>query len=598
MPSDPEANLNRTKTVRGTSSASAQAAAQQQVKSSNGNRGSTTNRPRSNQPDHANAQAGELVNPAKDEQSTGGERAGSPKKPSTKSRSRNVDSSSSLGDTVGQAPVGTPTVGAQVTGADPTARSSGTPAGTGKATGEGDDADATSKEMVDLGKPTKPLTAYPPGCKHGTPVSSSSDPSVRLLKSSSASAQAERQKAQAAATAEARDRAIVEAGNTGEGGPDDTAPPGIFRSDEQDPLALSRRLPGLSNSRSNTQNSLPPAESVESQEQDLADAEKTDFSDGDSNDEYGEDEDIYADARAISEKLATPGFKESLTQEEYEALRHHQFQQQQQEANRQMYMQQQQLLEVAQAVVPKPGSRSTTMLGIGVGGSTDKSLSSREKSLRRKILELEYAWQQEKTSNVNLDHHYRKLWSRANAQSEELQRSQHQVHRLLDDNRSLTHELEAVKVQLADAKTLSEVRGKELKGAQVFLTKADTLSTTDVVQKVNALNEEIFQAAALLGEMLRNTERTDRTQEQVTVAFEKARWMLGEQMASILAAESVNPRTDLNPLLVQVVLQIAITSWCKFVVSSWKPSDGTVADFLAAIYSEIRQVGESSLNIL
>ena len=117
-------------------------------------------------------------------------------------------------------------------------------------------------------------------------------------------------------------------------------------------------------------------------------------------------------------------------------------------------------------------------------------------------------------------------------------------------------------------------------------------------RSVNALNEEIFQAAALLGEMLRNTERTDRTQDQVTVAFEKARWMLGEQMASILAAESVNLRTDLNPLLVQVVLQIAITSWCKFVVSSWKPSDGTVADFLAAIYSEIRQVGESSSNIL
>ena len=168
----------------------------------------------------------------------------------------------------------------------------------------------------------------------------------------------------------------------------------------------------------------------------------------------------------------------------------------------------------------------------------------------------------------------------------------HLVHRLLEENRSLMDDLQDVKAQLAHAKSLLEAKDKELKGAQVFLTKADTLSTTDVVHKVNALNEEIFQAAALLGEMLRNTERTDRTQEGVTVAFEKARWMLGEQMASILAAESVNGRTDLNPLLAQVVLQIAITTWCKFVVSSWKPSDGTVADFLATIYSEIRQVGE------
>jgi regulator of replication initiation timing len=169
---------------------------------------------------------------------------------------------------------------------------------------------------------------------------------------------------------------------------------------------------------------------------------------------------------------------------------------------------------------------------------------------------------------------------------------QDQVHRLFEENQSLKDEIEDVKAQLADAKTLSEIRGKELKDAQVWLTKADTLSTTDVVQKVIALNEEIFQAAALLGEVLQNAERKDRTQEQITEAFEKARWMLGERMASFLDVESSNLRTDLNPLLPQVVLQIAITTWCGFVVSTWKPSDSTVADFLAAIYSEIRQTGE------
>jgi hypothetical protein len=121
-----------------------------------------------------------------------------------------------------------------------------------------------------------------------------------------------------------------------------------------------------------------------------------------------------------------------------------------------------------------------------------------------------------------------------------------------------------------------------------FLTKADALSTTDVVDKVDALNEEIFQAAALFGEML----QPGRTQENVTEAFENAKWMLGEQMASILAAESVNLPTEVNPLLFQVVLQIAITTWCRFLISSWKPGDTTVEDVLAAIYSEIRQFGE------
>ena len=44
----------------------------------------------------------------------------------------------------------------------------------------------------------------------------------------------------------------------------------------------------------------------------------------------------------------------------------------------------------------------------------------------------------------------------------------------------------------------------------------DPLSTADVVQKVNVLNQEIFQAAALLGEMLQNMEHTGTTKEQIT----------------------------------------------------------------------------------
>ncbi|RXW14376.1 hypothetical protein EST38_g11478 [Candolleomyces aberdarensis] len=37
---------------------------------------------------------------------------------------------------------------------------------------------------------------------------------------------------------------------------------------------------------------------------------------------------------------------------------------------------------------------------------------------------------------------------------------------------------------------LSEVRGKEPKGMQMFLAEADTLSVTDFVEKVDTLNEE------------------------------------------------------------------------------------------------------------
>ena len=80
-----------------------------------------------------------------------------------------------------------------------------------------------------------------------------------------------------------------------------------------------------------------------------------------------------------------------------------------------------------------------------------------------------------------------------------------------------------------------------MKLAEAFLPEVDTLSTTDVVHKVNALNE-ILQAAALLGEMLQSTERTDRTQKQITEAeaFEKARCWVNRWQVSC----RVNERMD------------------------------------------------------
>jgi hypothetical protein len=470
MPPDPETGLTRGKFSRGSLSTNAQAAAKQQVKSSSGNRGLTTSRSRSLL-DHENAQTGVLVNPAKDEQI-------SAKKSRRKSRSRNVDSSSSLLDTAGR----------------------------------------------------------------------------------------------------------------------------IARSEGQDPVALPRRIPSLHNIRfpSNTLGPLPPA-----QEQDLSHIENVEYSDGGSNDKYNEDDNIYPDTRAISEKLATPAFKQVITQEEYEALRYQQFQKQQHEAYCQMYLQQQQTPEVAQAIAPKPsGSRSTTtMLGIGEGGSSVKP-QSEEKSLRRKNVKLEDALKQANSSAMNLDHHYRKLWSRASAQSEELQRSQHQVHRLLDDNRSLTHELEAVKAQLADAKTLPKVRGKELKVDTTDVDQKaneeepwdmpegpDILLTT-AIQMVDVLNVEVRRAAAVLGRVLEKTKFEER-QRQTMQITEKARLMLGENMVALLS-EGLPERARVDPLIVQVVLQVAITNWCKTTISSWKPGNSDVSNLLVELYSKIREVGKSA----
>ena len=156
---------------------------------------------------------------------------------------------------------------------------------------------------------------------------------------------------------------------------------------------------------------------------------------------------------------------------------------------------------------------------------------------------------------------------------------------------SLQNELINVLQQLEDAKTLSEVRGKELLGAQVFLTKADTLSISEVGEKVTALNEEVFQAAATLGEALLIQKRRELSQTEWDAAAVESQEMVGEKMTNILITQS-QTRKPVNPLLVQVVLQIIMVKFCVSKIQSWYPGDSAIGEFLAAVYSGIRSTGE------
>jgi hypothetical protein len=145
-----------------------------------------------------------------------------------------------------------------------------------------------------------------------------------------------------------------------------------------------------------------------------------------------------------------------------------------------------------------------------------------------------------------------------------------------EELKSVRNELAAVKQQLSDTVNLAEVRGKELKGAQIFLTKADALSVTDVVQKVNTLNEEIFRMAAYLGEVLvyevlePEAGRLAHRLAVVKSTYKRALGYLGETLANALAQHSViEPKEESNPLLVQIVMQIALTNWCGILSRRW-----------------------------
>jgi hypothetical protein len=172
---------------------------------------------------------------------------------------------------------------------------------------------------------------------------------------------------------------------------------------------------------------------------------------------------------------------------------------------------------------------------------------------------------------------------------------QHQNQRLKDSINGLQNELMNVNQQLEYAKNLSEVRGKELVDSQVFLTKADTLSISEVGEKVTALNEEIFQAAATLGEALIH-KRHELSQTDLEAVPPVCQEMVGEKMMNTLISQSHKPEPEVNPLLVQVVLQILMVKFCASKIQSWYPNDSGIGEFLSAIYSEIRSTGKHRID--
>ena len=114
-------------------------------------------------------------------------------------------------------------------------------------------------------------------------------------------------------------------------------------------------------------------------------------------------------------------------------------------------------------------------------------------------------------------------------------------------------------------------------------------------EKVTALNEEIFQAAATLGETLVH-KRRELSQTDLDAATAVSQEMVGKKMTNTLITQSQKLEPKVNPLLVQVVLQIFMVKFCVSKIQSWYPSDSAIGGFLSAIYSEIRSTGKHRID--
>ncbi|KAI6046242.1 hypothetical protein EDC04DRAFT_2558036 [Pisolithus marmoratus] len=152
-------------------------------------------------------------------------------------------------------------------------------------------------------------------------------------------------------------------------------------------------------------------------------------------------------------------------------------------------------------------------------------------------------------------------------------------------------ELQRSQSKLAEVTTLLETRSRELKGAQVFLTTADTVSGAEVISLVDALNAEILQTCAFISDSFdfaRKLEHADEIKEGCTRISD----LMGPSMTHLLS--TVQHTAD--PLLVQIALQGAAVEFSRWIIMTWD-FDGLQAEQqLSEIYNDIRSTETQAIS--
>ncbi|KAF8131993.1 hypothetical protein EV363DRAFT_1431287 [Boletus edulis] len=178
--------------------------------------------------------------------------------------------------------------------------------------------------------------------------------------------------------------------------------------------------------------------------------------------------------------------------------------------------------------------------------------------------------------------------SRALSQSQRLKTELEGVRRQLESKdvelKNLRNELQHAQTKRDELTTLLEARTRELKAAQVYLTKADTLSGAEVIALVDAVNVEILQTAAFISDsydFVRQPAHVDEVKEASTRISELMGPTLTHLLGSVLHSE--------DPLLVQIALQGATVEFSRWIIMTWD-FDGLQAEQpLAEIYNDIRE---------
>lgn len=201
-------------------------------------------------------------------------------------------------------------------------------------------------------------------------------------------------------------------------------------------------------------------------------------------------------------------------------------------------------------------------------GDMKKAYDESDKRLHKLEIELERASQQLDAANRRTT----EMNAHISRQSEELLVCKGELRRA-----EAQHEITK---KLLDEKTM------ELNGTQALLNQTDTHSGADVIAMVNSLNAQVMQTAAFMADTLefgRISSRDEVWQKSV----KDVQWMLADDLIRALHSVSRRRGSDFDSTLIQVALQICLTSCCWAASSCWGFNDKD--DWIKKIYRRIQK---------
>jgi hypothetical protein len=153
------------------------------------------------------------------------------------------------------------------------------------------------------------------------------------------------------------------------------------------------------------------------------------------------------------------------------------------------------------------------------------------------------------------------------------------------------HRTQGGETELRKLKVLLDDRTEEVKVAQAFMTCADKYSVSEVCQLVEQLNDEIYQCAMDLSDVVLEQGGKPlwrRQEEEWGKRMEAARYALRRWNEDVLArVEADLLSDDPDTTLFECMVQYMFTTRCHDIIRTFCPQDKGVDNYLCGLWEEI-----------